>query len=60
VSAKEIPFSGTRLNAPACTLGEGPTYDPHTGTAWWFDILGRKLFEYDLAYDAVKGHDRCR
>ncbi len=50
-------FSGRKLNVPACTLGEGPTYDPHTGTAWWFDILERKLYQYELATDAVKGHD---
>lgn len=57
MSAKQIAFSGTRLNAPACMLGEGPTFDPHTDTAWWFDILGRKLVEYTLASDAVKVHD---
>lgn len=28
-----------------CTLGEGPGYDPATGTVWWFDILEGKLFE---------------
>ena len=46
-----IPFKGTRIDAPLCTLGEGPTYDPHTDTAWWFDILGRKL--YSLAMNAT-------
>ncbi|MCP3056049.1 SMP-30/gluconolactonase/LRE family protein [Aurantimonas marianensis] len=29
----------------ACRLGEGPTYDPATDTAWWFDIEGRSLLE---------------
>ncbi|MEF2550326.1 SMP-30/gluconolactonase/LRE family protein [Aurantimonas sp. A2-1-M11] len=29
----------------ACRLGEGPTYDPATDTAWWFDIEGRMLLE---------------
>lgn len=57
MSVKEIAFSGARLNAPVCVLGEGPTYDPHTGTAWWFDILGRKLLEYGLASDALQVHD---
>lgn len=52
-----IAFSGTKLNAPFSLLGEGPTYDPHTGTAWWFDILGRKLFEYALASESVRLHD---
>ena len=27
----------------ACHLGEGPTYDPASGTLFWFDILGRRL-----------------
>jgi len=52
-----IAFSGTKLNASASKLGEGPTYDPHTGTAWWFDIVGRKLFEYVLATNTVTLHD---
>ena len=38
-------------------LGEGPTYDPHTDTAWWFDILGHKLFEYALSSNTVNIHD---
>ncbi|MDX1731477.1 MAG: SMP-30/gluconolactonase/LRE family protein [Aurantimonas coralicida] len=29
----------------ACRLGEGPTYDPATDTAFWFDIEGRMLLE---------------
>ena len=28
-----------------CQLGEGPTYDPATDTAFWFDIEGKSLFE---------------
>jgi sugar lactone lactonase YvrE len=28
-----------------CQLGEGPTYDAATDTAWWFDIIERRLFE---------------
>ncbi|MCZ4290878.1 SMP-30/gluconolactonase/LRE family protein [Hoeflea alexandrii] len=57
MTTEPTAFSGRKLNAPACTLGEGPSYDPHTGTAWWFDILGRKLYQYELAIDAVKVHD---
>ena len=30
-------------------LGEGPTFDPATGTAWWFNILERELHELHLA-----------
>lgn len=33
------------LSAERCQLGEGPTYDADTDTAWWFDILDRRLFE---------------
>jgi sugar lactone lactonase YvrE len=57
MSSESPPFSGRKLEAPASMLGEGPTYDPHTGTAWWFDIIGRKLVEYILASDKVTVHD---
>lgn len=36
------------LEAPRCHLGEGPSYDPETGTAWWVDILEDRLFEISL------------
>ena len=55
--ADPLAFSGKKLDAPASLLGEGPTYDPHTGTAWWFDIIGQKLFEYELTSDSVRIHD---
>lgn len=57
MSSDTAPFSDRKLDAPACMLGEGPTYDPHTGTAWWFDIVGRKLIAYKLASDDVTVHD---
>lgn len=57
MSAELIAFSGSTANAPAAFLGEGPTYDPHTDTAWWFDIIGQKLFEYPLAGGTAKIHD---
>ena len=50
----------TTLPAPASRLGEGPTYDRRTNTAWWFDILGCKLFEADLGTMAVCVHDLPR
>jgi sugar lactone lactonase YvrE len=56
VNGDHIAFSGQVLSAPACLLGEGPTYDPHTGTAWWFDILGKQLFEVVIETGAVKQH----
>ncbi|MGB8818171.1 MAG: SMP-30/gluconolactonase/LRE family protein, partial [Rhizobiaceae bacterium] len=31
------------LSSISCHLGEGPSFDPRTGTLWWFDILGQKL-----------------
>jgi sugar lactone lactonase YvrE len=40
----------------ACELGEGPSYDPHTDTLWWFDIANRKLVEKRLAADSVTFH----
>ena len=44
------------LLAERCQLGEGPTYDPLTGTAWWFDILERRLFECRVADGATTIH----
>lgn len=43
-----IPFSGRILSDAALELGEGPTYDPATGIAWWFDIKGKELHELHL------------
>lgn len=44
---EQMPVS--LLSAERCHLGEGPTYDPATDTAWWFDILERRLFEVTLS-----------
>lgn len=44
--AEERGFEGRPLSTTALTLGEGPTYDPASETAWWFDIVGKKLVEY--------------
>jgi sugar lactone lactonase len=46
----------TTLSAERCHLGEGPTYDAATGTAWWFDILERRLFEAHVASGRMKIH----
>ncbi|HLZ04467.1 MAG TPA: SMP-30/gluconolactonase/LRE family protein [Bradyrhizobium sp.] len=51
---EDVPTSV--LSAERCHLGEGPTYDAAIGTAWWFDILGRKLFEAHIATGSVKIH----
>jgi sugar lactone lactonase len=51
---EEVPT--TLLSAERCHLGEGPTYDAATDTAWWCDILERKLFEAQLGSGSVKVH----
>lgn len=37
------------LDPTRCHLGEGPNYDPASDTAWWVDILERRLFERPLS-----------
>ena len=44
------------LSHERCHLGEGPSYDRTTDTAWWFDILERRLFEAQLASGEVRIH----
>jgi sugar lactone lactonase YvrE len=39
-----------------CHLGEGPTYDAATDTAWWFDIRESKLFEAKLVSGEIRVH----
>jgi sugar lactone lactonase YvrE len=39
-----------------CHLGEGPTYEAATDTAWWFDILEGRLFEARLGNGEVRIH----
>jgi sugar lactone lactonase len=39
-----------------CHLGEGPSYDAATDTAWWVDILERHLMQADLATGKVSVH----
>jgi sugar lactone lactonase YvrE len=50
------PFKGSVLSSHSCELGEGPTYDPHTNTAWWFNILGRELHELNVATGESRVH----
>jgi sugar lactone lactonase YvrE len=40
-----------------CQLGEGPTYDPATGTLYWFDIVERKLLEKKMPSGELVIHD---
>lgn len=46
----------TVLCGERCQLGEGPTYDATTETAWWFDIVGRRLFEARLDRGEITIH----
>jgi sugar lactone lactonase YvrE len=50
----EVPVSV--LSSERCHLGEGPSYDAATDTAWWFDILEGKLFEAHLGSGRVRVH----
>jgi sugar lactone lactonase YvrE len=51
---EQVPTS--ILCAERCHLGEGPTYDRATDTAWWFDIREEKLFEAQLGSGEVRVH----
>jgi sugar lactone lactonase YvrE len=44
------------LSDDPCHLGEGPTYDVSTDTAWWFDIREGRLFEAHLGSGAIRIH----
>ncbi len=46
----------TVLCGERCQLGEGPTYDATTDTAWWFDIVGRRLYEARLVSAEITIH----
>ncbi|WP_428030234.1 SMP-30/gluconolactonase/LRE family protein [Ancylobacter sp.] len=45
-----------RLGAERCHLGEGPSYDASSDTAWWFDIIERRLFEARLGPGEIVIH----
>ncbi|MBB4274602.1 SMP-30/gluconolactonase/LRE family protein [Rhizobium mongolense] len=49
-------FEGKTLCNTSSVLGEGPTYDPHTDTVWWFNILGKELHELNLSTEEKKVH----
>ena len=51
---EEVPT--TVLCDERCHLGEGPTYDAATDTAWWFDIREGKLFEAHLGSRSIRVH----
>ncbi|MDK1384527.1 SMP-30/gluconolactonase/LRE family protein [Sinorhizobium sp. 8-89] len=43
-----VPFSGRILCNLDSALGEGPTFDPGSGTVWWFNITGQELHELHI------------
>ncbi|WP_425420052.1 SMP-30/gluconolactonase/LRE family protein [Oricola indica] len=45
-----------KLPAGRCELGEGPYYDPQADTAWWFDIVGKTLFEHRFSAGETSEH----
>ncbi|MDN4983116.1 SMP-30/gluconolactonase/LRE family protein [Bradyrhizobium arachidis] len=51
---EQVPTSV--VSAERCHLGEGPTYDVSTDTAWWFDIRERRLFEAHLGGGSIRVH----
>jgi sugar lactone lactonase YvrE len=55
---EQVPTSV--LSAEPCHLGEGPTYDAATDTAWWFDIREGRLFEAHLGSGNIRIHELGR
>lgn len=51
-----IAFTGKTLCGEMLELGEGPTFDPATGTAWWFNIKGKELHALHLESDRKTVH----
>lgn len=49
-----------KLAAPQCELGEGPHYERAADTAWWFDILGRRLLEHRFGSGETHVHELPR
>lgn len=49
-------FAGSVLCPARMTLGEGPTYDATTDTAYWFDIVGKALHALDLTTGEKRVH----
>lgn len=43
-----------------CELGEGPSYDPATGTLYWFDIKRGRLLERQFSGGATTIHELGR
>lgn len=53
---KTHEFKGHALSELNLHLGEGPTYDRATDTAFWFNIVDNELHELNLSTGAKKVH----
>tara|TARA_B100000949_G_C14252955_1_gene439061 strand:+ start:252 stop:1217 length:966 start_codon:yes stop_codon:yes gene_type:complete len=60
VPVNRIATNAEKLGSVRSELGEGPFYDRGTDTAWWFDIVGRKLLEHRLGGGDTIVHDLPR
>jgi sugar lactone lactonase YvrE len=49
-------YNGKALTEERMELGEGPSFDPATGTLFWFDILGKTLCALDVAGGGLTRH----
>lgn len=49
-------FKGEPLIKERMELGEGPTYDPFSGTLYWFDILGKTLCAFHTETSRLTSH----
>ncbi|MCB4767551.1 SMP-30/gluconolactonase/LRE family protein [Ancylobacter sp. Lp-2] len=49
--------AATLLCAARCHLGEGPSYDAASDTAWWFDILEKHLYAQSPSGGAHRVHE---
>lgn len=50
-------FKGKVLLDESLELGEGPTFDPLSGSLFWFDILGKTLCELTVETGAFVKHE---
>lgn len=50
-------FSGRCICFDNCELGEGITYDPITDIAWWFDIKGMRLHEWQVTKEQKRSYE---
>ncbi len=56
MTIKTHEFAGKALCEAGLYLGEGPTYDPHTNTAYWFNIVDKELHSLNLDTNEKQVH----